>query len=158
MRRHPEHIFQGPLDLPLKAVRSAWYADVAHGWTPDRSYIEHLVSRLALDEYVPPIVVVPAEDAYLIVDGHHRVYASHVVGRRTVKAIVLHATFDETRPLREAENLLKQFDADTGWKYCLSGHLARWAAVAEEHSFLSTYRRSFTDRLVATARRVRARL
>ena len=96
--------------------------------------------KLKRKEFVPAIVVVENEDKYLIVNGHHRYYAHLVAGEKTIKAIVIEGTFEDTEPLRKAEVLLKEYDKKNQYQYQFSGYLDRWAAEAEDARFVNKYR------------------
>ncbi|MGE5340263.1 MAG: ParB/RepB/Spo0J family partition protein [Candidatus Omnitrophota bacterium] len=126
--------------IPVEKIKSKWYADILDQMKPDMQYISHLTQTIRQRKYIAPIVVTHEENAYYIVNGHHRYYAHAASGEKTVKCIVIDGTFADSEPLRKAEVLLKEFDSKTEYKYQFSGYLDRWAADAENHHFINRYR------------------
>lgn len=133
--------------IDIDKLRSKWHKDLLSDWQPDRGYIEFLKTRLKQDEYIAPVVVVKEEADYFIVNGHHRCVAHLESGKTKIKCIVIGGTFEDTEPLRKAENLLKEYDRTTEYRYQFSGYLDRWAAAAEEANFINKYRPTYKFRL-----------
>lgn len=144
-----------PVRIDISKVRSNWYEDVLRDWHPDPDFIGHLKRKIERGEYLAPIVLVrdTERDGYVVVNGHHRLYAHAALGAREVKALVIDGTFEETEPLRKAERILKEYDEATQYKYQFSGYLDRWAAAAEGEGFVNDYRPPFR---CEWARRLRA--
>lgn len=126
--------------LEIDMVRSHWYRDIMEDWQPEPGYIRHLLDMMRQGGYVPPVVAVLEDGAYVLVNGHHRYYAHLVAGEKKIKALVIDGAFEDSEPLRKAEVLLKEYDQSTGYKYQVSGYLDRWAAAVEKHDFVNTYR------------------
>lgn len=66
--------------IPLASIKSPWYEDIVSEWRPDMSYIEFLKKNICRSAYVAPVIVVPEEEHFLIVNGHHRYYAHLALG------------------------------------------------------------------------------
>jgi ParB/Sulfiredoxin domain len=140
--------------IDIKKVKSWWYKDIFNQWQPDMNYIDHIITALDKGSYISPIVVVQEEGIYYIVNGHHRYYAHLKKGEQTIKCIVIPGTFEESEPLRKAEVLLKEFDQKTQYRYQISGYLDRWAADAEEHSFINKYKPTYTFRIYTLLKKI----
>ena len=128
-----------PNYLKLSEIRSNWYSNILEQWHPDPGYIAYLRENIEKKEYFPPILVISDSGGYIIVNGHHRVYAHLVAGEEYINGFILDGTFKDTEPLRKAEVLLKQYDEKTQYKYQFSGYLDRWAATAENHGFINKF-------------------
>lgn len=129
-----------PVLLKLSEIRSHWHDNIQEGWQPEQGYIDYLEDKIKNNEYLPPIIVVAETSGYVVVNGHHRIYAQLRLGNKHIKAFVLDGTFKDTEPLRRAEGLLKEYDGRTKYKYKFCGYLDRWAAAAENHGFVNKYR------------------
>jgi hypothetical protein len=133
--------------IDIDKLKSKWHKDLLSEWQPDRGYIDYIKNRLKEGEYIAPIVAVKEGDDYFIVNGHHRCVAHLESGKSKIKCIVIEGTFDDTEPLRKAENLLKEYDRRTEYRCQFSGYLDRWAAAAEENDFINRYRPTYKFRL-----------
>jgi uncharacterized ParB-like nuclease family protein len=145
-------------NIDVQKVKSKWYTDIFSQWQPDQGYIEFLEKKIADGEYVAPIVVVKEDDDYYIVNGHHRYYALCRSGKKTIKCVVIEGSFDDSEPLRKAEVLLKEFDRKTEYRYQLSGYLDRWAADAEQQTFINKYRPTAKFRIHALLKKIKTRI
>ncbi|MCP4153463.1 MAG: ParB N-terminal domain-containing protein [bacterium] len=143
--------------IPIDKIKSKWHNDLIADWQPDKDYIQHLKGKIAAGEYIAPIVVVK-EDAYYIVNGHHRYYAHLVSEEKKIKCILIDGTFEESEPLRKAEVLLKEYDQKNEYRYQFSGYLDRWAAAAEEQGFINKYRPTYKFRLYKILKKIVKRL
>jgi hypothetical protein len=128
------------IDIKCKDIESHWYSNILEDWSPDGEYIQYLMNQMSNNVYLPPVIVVREGGKYIIVNGHHRVYASLKMGAETLKAFVFDGTFQDTEPLRKAEVLLKEYDSGNDYKYQVSGYLDRWSANADKHDFVNRYR------------------
>lgn len=144
--------------IPVTKIRSRWHRNILTDWQPDPEYIRYLKKRIRDSRYLPPIIVVREGDEFLIVNGHHRVFAALECGEKQIKCIVIEGTFDQSAPLREAELLLKGFDQKTGYRYRFSNYLDRWGAAEEDHHFVNTYRPSAGYRLYMVIKGLKDRL
>jgi hypothetical protein len=144
--------------IDITKVKSWWYKDIFSEWQPDLEYVDFIIKALRKKKYIAPIVVVQEGDIYYIVNGHHRYYAHLKHEETQIKCIVIEGTFEESEPLRKAEVLLKEFDQKTEHRYRFSGYLDRWAAAAEEHTFINKYRPTFAYRLYMLLRKLKNKL
>ena len=144
--------------INTREIKSKWHKNLLSDWEPDRGYIEHIKTDIKENRYLPPIVVVCEKEGYFIVNGHHRCYAHLEMGKKKIKCIVIEGTFEESEPLRKAENLLKAFDRKTDYRYQFSGYLDRWAAAAEDHAFINKYRPTYTFRLYKLLKKMKNKL
>ena len=118
----------GVESIDIKNINSNWHSDILLDWQPGQDYIKQLINRYQQKKSIAPIIVSTESDGrHLIVDGHHRYYAACKCGLKHVDSIVLNLTFDETKNLREAEVLLKEFDNNTGYKYSMSDYFKSYA-------------------------------
>jgi len=127
------------VNIKLSDLHSYWYNDILQEWHPNPDYIDYLVTQINTEQYISPILAIQENDSYVIVNGHHRVYAYLISGQTHIKGIVINGSFDETEPLRKAEVLLKSFDKKTNYKYHFSGYLDRWA-TAKQYEIVNQYR------------------
>jgi hypothetical protein len=126
-------------DIALSRVHSHWYENILTQWHPDSHYIDYLTTRIKSGQYIPPILTVRENDRYVIVNGHHRVYAHLAAGWTHIKAVVIDGSFEDTEPLRKAEVLLKIYDQKTNYKYHFSEYLDRWIQ-AQQYETMEPYR------------------
>ncbi|MCP4216748.1 MAG: ParB N-terminal domain-containing protein [bacterium] len=144
--------------IKLELIKSKWHKNLVADWQPNRDFITHLKAKIAAGEYLPPIVVVKEEDAFYIVNGHHRYYAHLVSGLDKIKCLQIDGTFEDSEPLRKAEVLLKEFDQTNDYKYQFSGYLDRWAADAEGEKFINKFRPTVKFRLYQMLKRIKNKL
>jgi len=144
--------------IALKKIKSKWHKNLLADWNADRGYIEYIKKRIKESEYIAPVVVVKEEDGYFIVNGHHRCLANLELGKKKIKCIVIRGNFASTELLRKAENLLKEYDGKTEYRYQFSGYLDRWAAAAEDNNFINTYRPTYKFRLFKFLRKIKNKL
>jgi len=129
-----------PKYLKISTIYSHWYSNILDEWKPDQEYINYLKKKIQNKEYMVPILVVQEKGGYIIVNGHHRFYAQLCLENEYIKGFILDGTFKDTEPLREAEVLLKYYDKKTEYKFQFSAYLDRWAATAENKTFINKYR------------------
>ena len=111
----------GVKKIELSQISSNWYTDIQKEWKPNLEAIEALEKVYEDTGVFIPILLSTERDGKLfIVDGHHRFYTALKLGLGSIDSIVLNLTFEETRKIREAEVLLKQFDQETDYEYNLS--------------------------------------
>ncbi len=73
----------------------------------DNNRVEELVANLASNPLATPITVrLKPNGRYELVAGHHRVEAFRVLGRKTIKATIIHVSEDEAERLVFYDNLL----------------------------------------------------
>ncbi len=145
--------------IPLNSIGSNWYDDLLKEFKPNRNFIEHLVSNIREGYPIAPIILCRDKDPerYLIVDGHHRVYAALEAESTNIPSIVLDMEFNQTNKLREAEVLLKEFDQETGFKYGLSSFFKKHIAYSLNQYFSGYYDRKLfrNTRLFRVLRRIK---
>jgi len=129
--------------IPLNSIGSNWYDDLLKEFKPNRKFIEYLVSSIREGNPIAPVILCRDKDPekYLIVDGHHRVYAALKAESTNISSIVLDMGFNQTDKLREAEVLLKEFDQETGFKYGLSSFFKKHIAYSLNQYFSGYYDR-----------------
>jgi hypothetical protein len=139
---------QHTLNIDPLRIHSKWFGNLLSDWKPDRDFIDYLKRCLERGKSLPPVVIVQEEEKYFIVNGHHRLFAHLEMGANSIKCILIAGTFQESEPLRKAENLLKEYDTKTEYRYQFSGYLDRWAAAQEGHEFINKYRPTASFRLL----------
>lgn len=149
---------QSVTTIALEKIKSKWHSDLLTGWEPDRGYIDFIKERIEKNEYIAPVVVVKEEGGFFIVNGHHRCAAHLEAGKKNIRCIVIQGNFDDTEPLRKAENLLKEYDRKTEYRYQFSGYLDRWAAAAEENRFINKYRPTYKFRIYKSLKKLMKKL
>ena len=144
--------------IPLNSIGSNWYDDLLKEFKPNRKFIEYLVSKHSRRQPNSSDYFMPDKDPerYLIVDGHHRVYAALEAESTNIPSIVLDMEFNQTNKLREAEVLLKDFDQETGFKYGLSSFFKKHIAYSLNQYFSGYYDETFRNtRLFRVLRRIK---
>lgn len=112
--------------IPVKEVKSYWHKNIRQDFKPYQPYIDRLVKKIRIRQKIAPILVVKEKDGYVIVDGHHRVFACLIAGKKLVPAILIEGDFEDTKLLRKAEVALKEYDKKTGYKYHFSRVMRMW--------------------------------
>jgi len=111
----------GVKKISLTKIFSNWYKDIEKEWSPNDETIQIIKKHYNKSGKLIPIILSTEKDGRLfIVDGHHRFYAALKLGLSSIDSVVLNLTFEETKKIREAEVLLKQFDQETDYEYNLS--------------------------------------
>jgi hypothetical protein len=114
----------GVRQFPLKKIFSNWYKDIENEWSPNNKAIEAIIKQYKKDKRFTPVILSTETDGRsLIVDGHHRVYAALKMGLSTIDAVIIKLEFKDTQKIRDAENLLKEFDVETNYEYKLSSFM-----------------------------------
>lgn len=144
--------------IALEKIKSKWHKHLLADWKADRGYIEYIKKRIKEDEYIAPVILVKEEEGYFIVNGHHRCAAHLEAGKKKIKCIVIRGNFESTELLRKAENLLKEYDGKTGYRYQFSGCLDRWAAAAEDNNFINKYRPTYKFRLYKFLKKIKDKM
>lgn len=114
----------GVRKIELNQIGSNWYTDIQKEWKPNSEAIKTL--KKVYEEsgkFIPILLSKESDGSHLIVDGHHRYYVALELGLKDIDAIILNMSFDETKKIREAEVLLKQFDQETNYEYGLSSFM-----------------------------------
>ena len=150
-----KNYIQGSVRVKLDKIRSQWYEDIIKEWVPNKQYINLLKSSFQKGETVFPIVLSKEQDGiYKIIDGHHRYYAALISGVECIDAIVTNLTFEESKPIREAEVLLKNFDTKTDNQYRLSDYFKNYMAF----SLNDYYKNSFSSLMKSRKNRIVPRI
>lgn len=113
----------GAVNIKLNKVESFWFKDILREFKPSRLYVEHLIKRIKSNNFPPPIILSTESDKrHLIVDGHHRYYATAKAGMSSIEAVILDIPFENTEELRNVDVLLKKFDMKTNCQFGVSGY------------------------------------
>ena len=133
----------GVESVDTRNIHSNWYSDILLDWHPEQDYVKQIIDRYQHKKSVAPILVSTESDGrHLIVDGHHRYYAACKFGLKHIDSIVLNLTFDETKNLREAEVLLKEFDKGTSYKYSMSGYFKSYTGYRLNRYYAKSFKSS----------------
>jgi len=113
---------KGCRGVEIDKVRSHWHQNILTDWNPDPQVIAALKTAIQGGRDFAPVVLTKkqSDGNYLIIDGHHRVRAALEEGKTQVPCFITELDWDESQPLRDADRLLKQFDANTGYQYKVS--------------------------------------
>lgn len=107
--------------VKLNNIESYWYKDLEKEWKPNQKAIETIITAMKNGESIAPIILSTEKDGrHLIIDGHHRYYASKVLKHESMSTIVTDMSFEESAKLRQVEVLLKEFDKKTNYKYAFT--------------------------------------
>jgi hypothetical protein len=133
---HPDRIFEtfnnadnidsdtpqmGVQKISINRIHSYWYKNIEKEWKPNKEAILAIENHYNQFHKLTPIILSTETDGkYYIVDGHHRFYAALKLGLDTIDSVVLDLAFEQTKKIRDAEILLKQFDQETNYEYNLS--------------------------------------
>jgi len=132
----------GIKSIALTNISSNWFADIMKDWKPSSEIISSIMKSYNEDKYFAPIILSTEKNGKnLIVDGHHRYYASVKLNLDYIDAIVVDLTFEETKKIREAEVLLKQFDQETNHKYTLASFMKSYIGYRLNRYYASSFRR-----------------
>ena len=137
------------MTLATGAVRSHWHQDLLATFQPDSEYVAELIDGILADRPVAPILVVQEAGEYVVVDGHHRLYACLEAGIPEIQAVVIEGDFASTEDLRMADLRLKAYDKGTGYRYGFSAVLKEWTKGAAEGSRATPQQRVRLGALVA---------
>ena len=145
--------------LATDAVRSHWHQDLVATFQPDSAYVAELIDRILAGRPVAPILVVQEAGEYVVVDGHHRLYACLEAGIPEIQAVMIEGDFASTEDLRMADLRLKAYDKGTGYRYGFSAVLKEWTKGAAEGSRATPWQRVriwalVAGRILAKARRI----
>lgn len=123
----------GTSDVPIGRIRSNWYRDIRTDWNPDPAVIGALRQAIRRGDRLSPIILVKdaENDTYVIIDGHHRVRAAIEEKKSSLNAVVLEGlSFEDTKPLRQAEEHLKEFDKEHLYKFRTSEFLRNYLSYS----------------------------
>lgn len=122
---------RGVVQVPVGKVRSYWYSDLLTNWSPNAAFIDSIKKEIENGGRICPVVLTRAQDGcHFLIDGHHRMRAVLELGGGTVPAVVTDLTWEESRPLREVEAILKAFDADNGGRYWMGPFFREYLALS----------------------------
>src|SRR5262249_37730853 len=74
----------------------------------DKASLQELATSMQANGLMQAITVRPADDRYVIVGGHRRVWAAQALGGLTLRAEVQDISADEAMRLAQVENLQRQ--------------------------------------------------
>jgi hypothetical protein len=124
----PSGGIQGVTRLSTASIGSR-YSDIVHDWNYDRGWVSALVRDIQEGKALFPILVSTEPDGrHLVIDGNHRLCAATIAGLDEVPCIVADLTFDASADFRQAEALLKRFDAATQGRFNAASFDRDWAA------------------------------
>lgn len=76
-------------DLELRIVPIDKLSVVAHQRKPSNYHVKHLIRSIERVGFIVPLIVVPASDGYMIIDGQHRFLAAKELNISKVPVIVV---------------------------------------------------------------------
>tara|TARA_Y100000816_G_C26098882_1_gene582016 strand:- start:925 stop:1998 length:1074 start_codon:yes stop_codon:yes gene_type:complete len=136
----------GVKNLEISKVKSKWYKDIIKEWSPDQQYINYLMNKIKEGDDIAPIVLsTEADGSHYIVDGHHRYYACISAKKDNIDAVITGLTFDQTKPLRDAENLLKEFDNQTKHEFGFSSFMKSFISRKLNRYYSNQFRSKITS-------------
>jgi hypothetical protein len=148
--------------VALSDIRNRYDADggqasAAPTWKPDPAAIAHLVACYASGQALSPIILsTEADGRHQVIDGNHRLHAARQLALRQVNCIVMDISFSESEYFRKAEACLKQFDAQTGYRYNTSGFNRQYFAYrASRHYADHFHRRRLRETILRKSRLAR---
>jgi hypothetical protein len=95
----------------------------------DAVWVGRLVELYRAGEWVAPVVVsTEPGGGHAIIDGNHRLTAAKEAGAKTINAVVVPITFEQSKMIRQAENLCKKFDREVRDDFELSSFFREWLA------------------------------
>ena len=143
---HQAHIM-GEQMVALTEIRNRYDSDgeqatAAQNWKPDPAAIAHLVACYSSGQAMSPIILsTEANGLHQVIDGNHRLHAARQLGLQYVNCIVMDINFSESEYFRKAEACLKQFDAQTGYRYNTSGFNRQYFAYRASRYYADHFHR-----------------
>ena len=114
----------GIKNIPVNEISSNWYKDILKEWKPNKEAIASIQKEYEQNGKLIPIIVSTEKDGtHKIVDGHHRYYAAKIMKLNKIDCVVLKLSFEDTKKIRDAEVLLKEFDQETNYEYSISSFM-----------------------------------
>jgi ParB family chromosome partitioning protein len=93
------------LEIPLSNIKTNPYQPRKHF---DEKALQELSDSIKQHGLLQPIVVVEQMDEYILVAGERRLRASKIAKKKTIKAVVVHATHEQMRELALIENIQRE--------------------------------------------------
>lgn len=126
----------GSVTIPIKKIKSPWHRHLIDDWSPDPQAIETLKNRIRNRARLAPLVLSREQDRkHLLIDGHHRLRAAMELGESEVEAIVTDLSWEQSAPIRRAEDSLKEFDRATDYRYGLSSFFKQFVAFSTNNYY-----------------------
>lgn len=126
--------------IQLDKISTNWYDNILEEWEPDKESIRAIQKNFHAEKKFTPIILSTEKNGkHLIVDGHHRFYAALKLNLNKIEAVVLNINFEETEKIREAEVLLKEFDATTNYEYNLSSFMKSYLGYRLNRYYSSSF-------------------
>lgn len=93
------------LEIPLSNIKVNPYQPRKHF---DEKALQELSESIKQHGLLQPVVVVEQMDEYILIAGERRLRASKLAKRKTIKAVVVHATAEQMRELALIENIQRE--------------------------------------------------
>lgn len=131
-------------DINLEDIKSYHYTNI---YEKDKSnrIIEKL-TKIKNQEFIPIILSTENNGDHYIIDGHHRYFAAKKLQLRKLKALVLDITFKQSKEIRTAEVLLKDFDFKTNYKFGISDYWALYLSFKTNKFYYRDFDRKILRR------------
>lgn len=130
----------GVQKTPLAEIKSYWHVDIESQFKPEKEAISLLISHYKRNGYFSPIILSTEDNGdHLIIDGHHRYYAAKKMQLSNIDAVIVNLSFFQSEKIRKAENLLKEFDIETNFKYDFSSYLKSFLGFKFNRYYKNVY-------------------
>ncbi len=93
------------LEIPLSNIKVNPYQPRKHF---DEKALQELSESIKLHGLLQPIVVVEQMDEYVLIAGERRLRATKLAKKKTIKAVIVHATAEQMRELALIENIQRE--------------------------------------------------
>lgn len=139
----------GVSSVKISEIKSRWFEDILAEWHPDKYHTQALRQLYNKEGgFCPLLLSTETDGSHLIIDGHHRYYAALEMGLETIESVIIDLNFEETKELREAENLLKKFDRKTNYKYSVSSFLKSYMGRCLNRYYAHVFRGKMAHQLL----------
>lgn len=136
----------GTKNIPIEHIVSPYHKDLIKDWkTCDHDYIGYLINELKIGNRFAPIIVSRTlNKKYVLILGHHRLYAAKKFGLKEITCVIVPFTHKETENLRKVEILLKEFDMKTDYKYHLSAFYQDYLGFKLNRFYSNFFKKRFS--------------
>ncbi|MEF1335845.1 ParB/RepB/Spo0J family partition protein [Vibrio rotiferianus] len=139
----------GVVKVSINNISSHWYSDVLTEMHPDPEAIDQIIQEYNEEKKLVPIILSTEENGeHIVIDGHHRLYASLKLNLTEIDAVITELTFEQTDKLRKAEVLLKQFDEETNFSYGISNYIKSYFSYRLNRYYSNSFKKKMMKQTV----------
>ena len=130
-------------NIKIDQIQSIKFPNFPENWQGDYSFVNILIKSYKNSQCLPaPILLTKkTNNAYYIIDGHHRFLLYKKLNLEYVKSIVTDLSFEEAEIIREVDRKLRVFDNDTDGRFGLSDFYKSFLAYKLNNYYPSHYKK-----------------